>query len=304
MTVKELYSSVAQLGFETSLESDERFYYAVNRALLQVNRINPLTSILKLNHFPLKNLLGEESFEPVCKAEDDISFISSNAKSYSFECNGTGNMIIEHSIDGKAWRTIGSVTLNSAGQFIRYAGFISDGGNTVEGLVKLRFTGIYLYYIQNVAMYGALTSNNVNDIPAYARFTTYDIGSLASDFMSFAYPPIVDVRRDEGFVINRDYFVEGESKVLIPASTQGVFDVCYKRTPRMLTAESLENDDVIDLNPELCAILPNLVASYIWVDDEPDKAQYYLSLYREQVAEITAQKKDMRPVVYRNKTGW
>ena len=66
----------------------------------------------------------------------------------------------------------------------------------------------------------------------------------------------------------------------------------------------METGETIDLNDELCAILPNLVASYIWVDDEPDKAQYYLSLYREQVAEITAREKDMRPFVYRNKTGW
>jgi hypothetical protein len=304
MTVAELYSSVAQLGFETSLESDERFYYAVNRALLQVNRINPITSIVKINHFPLKNLLNGENFEPVCKKDKAIVFMAENARSYYFECNGTGTMIIENSIDGNEWRKIDSVELSSNGQFKQYKGFIRDGGIFIEGIKRLRFTGDYLYYVQNVAMYADLISDKVSDIPAYARFAAYDIGSLANDFISLAYPPIVDVKRDDGFVLNRDYFIEGDSKILIPASTQGVFDICYNRTPKMLTEESLERNDVIELNPELSAILPNLVASYIWVDDEPDKAQYYLSLYREQVAEILAQKRNMRPAVYRNKTGW
>ena len=57
MTVEGLYSAVAQLGFETTLESDERFIFAANRAILQVNRVKPVTSIYKLNHFPLENLV-------------------------------------------------------------------------------------------------------------------------------------------------------------------------------------------------------------------------------------------------------
>ena len=149
-----------------------------------------------------------------------------------------------------------------------------------------------------------LSGADIKDIPVYARNTTYDIASLTSDFMSFVCPPIADAKRGRAFVLNQDYFIEGEGKILIPASVKGVFDICYNRKPREVTSEGMETGETIDLNDELCAILPNLVASYIWVDDEPDKAQYYLSLYREQVAEIAAREKDMRPFVYRNKTGW
>ena len=304
MKVTDLYSSVAQLGFETILDSTERFVYAVNRALLQVNRINPLTSIYKINHFPLKNVLTETNDDPICKDKEEIVFIAENVKSYSFECNGKGDMIIEKNEGGDNWATIGSVTLDHSGSFKRYAGLIQNGGEDVSGLVRLRFLGKYIYYVQNVAMYESLISDEVSDIPAYSKYTAYDVASLANDFISFAYPPIVDAKRDEGFVLNRDYFVEGEGKILLPASINGVFEICYNRAPTPITAESIDSAETIDLSPELCAILPNLVASYIWVEDEPDKAQYYLSLYREQVAEITAQKKDMRPATYRNKTGW
>ena len=307
MTVEELYSSVAQLGFETSLESDERFVYVANRAILQVNRIKPVTSIYKLNHFPLENLIGGDHFEPVCKDAEVLIFVANRARSYYFECNGNGSVIIEKSADGNEWSAIGSVALSSSdGRFIEYKGFILDGGKRVDELVRLRFEGDYLYYVQNVAMYGALLSADTKDIPVYARNTAYDIASLTNDFLAFVCPPISDAKRGTAFVLNQDYFIEGEGKILIPASVKGVYDISYKRKPREITLDDLSNENgvEIDLNEELCAILPNLVASYIWVDDEPDKAQYYLSLYREQVAEIAAQEKNMRPFVYRNKTGW
>ena len=305
MTVKELYDSTAQLGFETTLESNDRFLYAANRALLQVNRVKPATSIYKLHHFPLDNLIEGEHFEPACKDKEALIFVAENAKSYYFECNGNGALIIEKSTDGEQWNVIGDVTLSSPdGRFKEYKGFIRDGTDPADGFVRLRFIGEYMYFVQNVALYGSLFSADIKDVPCYARNVTYDIASLTNDFLTFVCPPIADAKRGEAFVLNQDYFIEDEGKILIPASVKGVFDICYHRKPREITSEGLENEETIDLNEELCAILPNLVASYIWVDDEPDKAQYYLSLYREQVAEIAARGKDLRPFVYRNKTGW
>ena len=304
MTVAELYNSVAQLGFETSLESDDRFVFAVNRAILQVNRIKPATSIYKLNHFPLKNLIGVNTYEPIChKGKEDLIFVVQDAKSYYFESNGNGTMVIEKSIANGEWEVIGSRTLSSTdGSFKAYKGLI-DG---VEGVVRMRFYGDYIFYVQNVAMYDGVVSAKEEDIPVYGKYMEYDIASRANDFLSFASPPIVDAQRGAGFVLNSDYFIEGDGKICIPASASGVFDICYNRKPKNITLDDIPNGDNvnIDLGAELCAILPNLVASYIWVEDEPEKAQYYLSLYREQVAEITAQKKDLRPMVYRNKTGW
>ena len=54
MTVSQLYNSVAQLGFEDSLEEDDRFIFAANRALLQVNAIRPVTSAYVINHKPME----------------------------------------------------------------------------------------------------------------------------------------------------------------------------------------------------------------------------------------------------------
>jgi hypothetical protein len=50
--------------------------------------------------------------------------------------------------------------------------------------------------------------------------------------------------------------------------------------------------------------MPLLVASYVWLDDEPAKASYYLSLYREQEALIKAEEKRLNPITIKNVNGW
>ncbi|MCM1218223.1 MAG: hypothetical protein NC548_27370 [Lachnospiraceae bacterium] len=308
MTIKELYDSVAELGFETELESERLngFILAANRAIVQINRIRPATSIYKLSHFPLANKLSENTYEPVCKDDEALIFITDGAKSYFFECNGNGIATIEKSTDsGETWETLTAIELVSdKGQFEKYRGLILDGEEPYLGLVRLKFAGDYRYWVQNVAMYGSLLSADPESVPAFSEYIAYDIASLTDDFVSFVCPPIVDALRGKGFILNTDYFVEGASKILIPASFNGIYDVMYNRQNKKLSLEDDMETTEIDLDSELCCLMPNLVASYIWADDEPTKAEYYLTLYNAQVAEIKARQKDLKPVMYRNKTGW
>lgn len=117
-------------------------------------------------------------------------------------------------------------------------------------------------------------------------------------------PPIADAGQSKGFVLDSDYFVSGDATLLIPASVKGSFSVRYNKKIASINQDENAETTNIDLDDDLCAILPNLVAAYIWVDDEPTKAEYYLSLYREQAAEIYATAKKLEPVVYRNRNGW
>ncbi len=310
MTLKELYDSVAELGFESELESERLngFILAANRAIVQINRIRPATSIYKLNHFPLANKLSESTYEPVCKDDEALIFTAEGAKSYFFECNGNGIATIEKSTDfGETWETLKAIELVSdKGQFEQYRGLILDGEVPYLGLVRIKFDGDFIYWVQNVAMYGSLLSADPESVPAFGKFIPYDLASLTDDFVSFVCPPIVDAQRGKGFILNTDYFVEGASKILIPASFNGVYDVLYNRQNRQLSFDDTENMEEIeiDLDSELCSLMPNLVASYIWADDEPTKAEYYLTLYNAQVAEIKEKQKILTPVMYRNKSGW
>lgn len=301
MTVAELYKQVAQLGFEVSLEDDDRFYFAANRALLQVNEIRPAISYYLINHKPLKNLLTDSSFAPVEK-DEELQYPAEGAKSYYFEADGNGIVYVEkYTPDG--WAVIDTVPLTSTRKFVAYRGFIKEAGEFVGDLVRLRFSGEFVYFVKNVAMYDKLYSDDEADIPAYEPFTRYDINELTDDFLALCCPPI---KEDGGnTIINQEYGVEGNSVILLPYNHNGLFKVLYKRRPApIINSGEMDDETEIDLDVELCALLPVLIAAYVWIDDEPQKSEYYKFLYNEQAAEIERRGKDTSPVIIKSSNGW
>ena len=47
-----------------------------------------------------------------------------------------------------------------------------------------------------------------------------------------------------------------------------------------------------------------LIAAYVWIDDEPQKSEYYKYLYSERAAEIERKGKDISPVIIKSSNGW
>lgn len=304
MTVSELYKSVAQLGFEDSLEDDDRFIFAVNRALLQVNAIRPVTSAYVINHKPMENKVQESSFTPIEKFED-LYFEASDVKSYYFEADGNGTMYVEkYDEELEAWVKIGMVNLSADKVFVPYRGFIKEDGIFVGDRVRLHFTGDYLYSVRNVAMYEYLYSRLEADIPSYEAYTRYDISALVPDFLSLNSPPIKE--EAECQYLNQGYDVEGGRIILLPHDAKGLYKVIYKRKPQAVINHGEAADDmtVLDLDEDLCALLPILVASFVWVDDEPEKAQYYLAIYQERAIDIERRIVSATPVPIKNSNGW
>ena len=304
MTVADLYRSVAQLGFEDGIEYEDGFVFAANRAILEVNQLRPTTSFYNLNHRPMKNKLTKPTFFPSLK-EDELIFVCSDVKAYYFECDGSGAAYIElYDERSRTWQMIEMRALSSSGEFKPYKGFIRRGGEFVSGTVRLRFTGEYLYSVKNVAMYEHLYSKKEEDIPAFEAFTKYDVSKLVPDFLSFKNPPI---EVDDGYRhLNQSFQIEDHRVLLLPYDGAGQYRVIYHRRPDPIVHSGALNEDdtVIDLDEELCALLPVLIASYIWMDDEPEKAQYYLSIYQSRVSYMLSHIKNPSPVIMRSSNGW
>jgi hypothetical protein len=300
MTVSDLYQAVAKLGFENSLEDDGVFLYAANRALLQVNAIRPHTKLLRLHHAPIANLLGGIGYDAVEKGETDLIYTADGARGYAFEADGHGACYIERQDSATgAWQMIRDVSFDTDG-FTLFRGLI----DAAEGLVRLRFVGEYLYYIRGVALYGRLRSGKAEDVPAYGATVSYDLTAMADDFMDLAAPPMLDGA--ERVALSADWSIEEEHILHLPREAAGNYLIEIHRRPKPITEdEDLANNVAeIDLDEDLCALLPNLIASYVWADDEPEKAQYYLSLYREQSYSIEAKKKNLAPPKFVSVNGW
>lgn len=303
MTVSELYRSTAQLGFETYLEDDERFLLSANRALLQVAQIRPEARSLLINHEPIPNELGD-TFSPVRRFDEDLTFVSSKgAKAYYFECDGSGRAVIDHLENGD-WKPVNAISfVGTPGAFVAHSGLIE-----AEGAVKITFDGEFSYCVKNVALYNILLSANEKDIQPYANYVAYDISSLVDDFWSLCSPPI-DFTNTKAIALNQDYLVENGRTILLPFDNTGLYKILYNHRPtpiRSLNAgESFTSiADRIDLDEDLCALLPLLIASFVLAEDEPEMANYYLNIYRERKIDMQNAVKNHAPVVIKSVNGW
>ena len=296
MKVAELYRQVAGLGFESSLESDERFYEAANRALLQVSDVRPAVRYYTINHKPLANGVGRDIFSPV-EITNAGSFEASEGKAYYFEaeCNGLVNAYIECVADGVV-TICETVTLKSNRTFVAYRGFFKKDGNFVGGNVRIRFESEYTFSVRNVAIYDRIYSGDVKDIPAYEPYTRYDISKCVDDFLGLEAPPITDDVAH--YVLNQDYYVEDGRVILLPYDRGGCYKVSYRHRPTRIVdnAAADSNEQILDLDADLAELMPLAIAIYVWAEDESDLVNHYHDLYQRRVAEIVSRQKNYTPI--------
>ena len=63
-------------------------------------------------------------------------------------------------------------------------------------------------------------------------------------------------------------------------------------------------DRELDIPKELESLVPLLAAAYVWLDDDADKAQYYMSLYRDGMSAVKLYTRRAVDTGFENATGW
>ena len=312
MKVSELYAQVAQLGFEDSLDSDKRFRFATERAIYQINGIRPHISSIDIVHFPPVNLLAPATPSPfnlITSSDGTYAVEAEGAKAFYFEVMGNGVATI--AIKRKVVEDSGNAPISSGYDTFKIEEFDSSTSlkaykgaiaNPEGEAVNIAFESNGMLCLRSIALYDNVFSEA--DIPDYTPYTRYNLADIAEDFLAFDSPPVVE---DSGNApISSGYDIEGNSLLLSRAAEKGVYKVYYRRKPKMPSKDikPSSNSELIDLDEELCSALPLLVASYIWLEDEPDRASYYKSLYNERIAEINQNKRDFKVAKIINTNGW
>ena len=309
MRVNELYASVAELGFEDSLEDIPAFYSAANRALLQINALRPLTAIMDIYHRRPENLIqGADHKIYVCEG-DVILNAGSPAKAYYLEVMGEGAFQIEvwREENGRLdWHMKVREEFNEAG-FNAYKGFVEDAyakyfNDPVRIHLMVNNTTGCAFQYRNAALYDVIYSSDAKKIPAYEEYIRYDLKSYDPSFIELYDKPFVTPFER----LNEDYYFENNDILLLPAREANEIKIKYKKSPRLLkyTEEPTDDNTEIELDPELVQLMPLLIAAYIWADEGDGKAQYYLDLYYRRAAEIEAKNRSREGAKYANVTGW
>ena len=278
MTLRELINEVSSLGFDGNINCDALFLSALARSQRQIfgerkitrsvtftaSGTRPATRVPIIRHAPR----GREIY-PLC------------GRAYSLYLSGRGTVTVK-SGDG-------NVSVREFfGNGVRLAGFIS-------GEASIIFEGEYSFTAANLVTYTEAFPT-VEDIPDGSGEKCYDIREAVGDFLSFATP----ARDHNGKLIKGARLEDG--KLIVSEDFSGNITISYRRLPRVTVSSDMEAD--IDIPKECEILLPLLVASYVYLERDPERAAHYSALYRT-ILDLEAKREhEQLAIEYHDTNGW
>lgn len=261
MTLNQLTEQVLTLGFEATLEDEEAFICSTNRALEQIFSELGYEGVLRTVCNPQTPCFSMAEYD---HAPAEAHTLTLRGRAVCFKVSGEGSFVLKSG--GKSYEQTFSTPY---GVFRK---FITDGAT-------LTFNGQFGYKVLDITCYDDIRSADEKDIPVPSLTTTIDAALLAPDIVS-----ISDMPKDRWGKTIRGASVKG-CKITLPSDFSGELSIRYKRKPTPVYSDSTGS---IDIPEESAWLLPLLVSSYLWLDDDGGKAQYYMQLYREGVLRLQA----------------
>ncbi len=260
MTLSELKRSVLALGFETELQSDEVLYSALNRALRTVYTDRPSvrsTSVaVPMAHGRL--LSRELSHTP--GACESFTLLGTG---YSFRVSGKGSYQL------------------TRGTYTELREFDTDMA-TISGRITpptvISFLGECPFLILSLGDITAVSNDGSGALPLLGEGYTVNLAERLGDYMAPAGAP-----HTRGGKPIPGAAVMGDM-LSFPESFFGEAVLDYFRCPT--PPSGISGEEYIDIPRESEELLPLLVGAYVWLDDEPERAQLFLSLYKDGIAAV------------------
>ena len=251
---------VAALAFSGGIGDEDIFISAANRALGLIYSDRPVTKEAVISYEAPKVLY----YLPVYRhtGGQSVSFSLPGA-AYSFKSSGSGYARIK---DG--YKT---ETLELLGNMREHRGFLSSGG-------EITFFGDYAFAVYHLSSFQSRTSADTRDIALFDGRERIDVKRELSDFLSFTSLPKTETGREISGVCLRESFI------YLPDGYFGEIYITYRCTPPVLSL--FDRDEEICVPKDTEPLLPLLTASFMLLDDEPEKAEYYMALYRDALAGV------------------
>ena len=257
MKYQELISTVARLGFENEIEDEIAFKAALSRALYTIFSDRPSIarrSLVKKDHGTLP---VAECFTHT-PGNSETFLLPSDGSAFSFKIYGEGTYSL---------RTGGITTeceISGNGEAIR---------DFYSGSTEITFFGECAYTVTSLVAFKNVFSKRESDIPLFEETNLLNLTELIPDFLAPEEPP----KNSRGEVI-AGAEIEGE-RLILPPEFSGEVHLTYRRKPKIPIG--ISPNEEIDVPTECTELLPLIVASYVWLDDDPERARYYLSLYKD-----------------------
>ena len=291
MAYAELKASTSLLGFTDTLDelsdtAEASFRAALGRAAVQVDALRPRTGTLFLTHAPAVNLTDEPHFTLAPGTPRTVSH--PDAVAYWFEGRGVGTCEVTAG-DGGVRR----ITWDAPETPASFWGIVGGG-------VTLVFASETGGSVENLGIY-----DGAGGVPiphgggAYVR---YPLRDRAADFRALAEPPAL--WRDGAYETLTDgYETDHEGNLYLARSLPGSYRVHYLRAVPHI-GEDFPEEGELPFDRDQAELLPLLIAYYLLLDEEPDKATEYMNLYREGAILVRRGASAVSPAAYRSVNGW
>lgn len=240
-------------------------------------------------NYPLENMLGKNLFKTYTIVNDTMSFAVDNALSYYFQISGqpvscklyVGDVEVKdffpeyelpeedrEVIDYKSFRVMkGNIEYPTWGED-------EEPSTTVRLVIEAR-TPVNL---MNVCFYDIPFESDA-DVPPYEKFIRIKMDEAVADFYQLAPAELYDLGESGNqYIVANKYFQEADKTLVIERDKPGIYIVHYRAYPQQITLDT-PDDYVMELDPEVAALVPIYMASVIYMDDDIGVATSYRNYF-------------------------
>ncbi|MCQ2414313.1 MAG: hypothetical protein MJ082_05950 [Clostridia bacterium] len=259
MTYQELLEEVSALGFEESVENEKQFRYAANRAQKQIFTERPQRKTLKLSVAGAKGRILEKAV--LLSPGEKLNVVVPKG-GICFTVGGRGNIAFVESGEKKT-------------KFFDRDGLTERKVFFTDGQLEIEADG-YVSISEILHYEGAFQSAAA--IPSESGVRVIDLSDNAEDFLCCDTLP----KGEDGEPILCAEIRGNE--LSLPIGFSGCVSVEYCRKPTPIASD--DHSARVDIPEETAYLLPVLTSAYLWLDSDPDKATYYMTLYRDGIARV------------------
>lgn len=278
MTLRELTAEVAMLGFDPSIQMDEAMLFATRRGL---STLFCELNLTKSEKFFVTARLPLTKITKFYHKGGGAEALPLRGSVYSMRVSGEGQVSI---YDGALLQ---KHTFNTPSK--RISGFLKGEGEAV-------FEGKLSFVITDIVTYDECFESNTEDIPDGSGRIKYDLLKMYGDFFKFASFPTDEF----GEKIKGAEICGGT--LYIPDNYQGEVNITYSRAPFQPSLDLA--DEELDLPREYSPLLPLVVASYILLDDDDEKAEIYKAKFFELLRNMKYNVNQVWKEQYVDTNGW
>lgn len=228
----------------------------------------------EITQYTISNLISSDpGTDRIQHLKEDLTYEGVGAKSFYFEVDNIATVYIEELMSDGSWILKQTINTTNGSGFKTYKGFvsISDDSHTV----RLRFSGIYVYNIRNIALYSYVFAS-VDAIPSYSRKVKYQ---MPTDFYEVDKVIFENNQGDYESLMNY-YWEEGTtgSFLVVDYNYQGKIRIEYYKRPGHIDDNTSDLYE-FEVDYSLQNLIPYYIASMVKADENPALSSNYRRIY-------------------------